>query len=156
MGHKTKEPLQGEVRHLEEKVAVLEQQLKRALADYANLERRVEGQKQEIVEYANFRLLERLLPIVDDLERAVAHTKDEGTHLILKRIHTLLSTVGVEEIQCVGLEFNPEEAECIEVIQGENNKTLEIIEKGYRYHKKVLRPAKVKVGGNTSQNEVTK
>src|SRR3990170_5808347 len=150
---KAKESLQEEVKHLEEKVAVLEQQLKRALADYANLERRVEGQKQEIVEYANFRLLERLLPIVDDLERAVAHTKDEGIHLILKRMHTLLLSIGVEEIQCDGQEFNPEEAECIEVIQGEENKIFEIIEKGYRYHRKVLRPAKVKVGGNTSQNE---
>jgi molecular chaperone GrpE len=119
----------------------------RALADYQNLEKRVEREKENFVRFANAVLILKMLPILDNLERANEHLKDQGIELVIKQFKDALSSEGVTEIEAVGAAFNPELHEAIEKISGEEGKVLSVVEKGYRLGEKVIRPAKVRVGG---------
>jgi len=133
--------------NLQEQLNDLENKWKRALADYANLEKRIDNEKQSFVKYSNLKLLEKLLPILDDLEAAENHLKDQGLKIILNKLKEILKSEGVEEIKTYGEEFNPELMEAIEIIEGPKNKVMEVSRKGYLLEGKVLRIAKVKVGG---------
>lgn len=118
----------------------------RALADYQNLEKRTRNEKEETRRFAVQIFLERLLPVIDTLERATKHLNDQGLILALKEFETALSEFGVTKIETVGRVFNPHEMECIEVVEGEANKVIEEVLPGYKLHGKILRVAKVKVG----------
>lgn len=118
----------------------------RVLADYQNLEKRTQGEKQEIRLYAAEVVIGRLLPALDTLGRAHTHIKDMGLDLALKELHAALSEQGVKKIDVVGKAFNPHEMECIEVVEGPDNEVVEEILPGYRLHDKILRVAQVKVG----------
>ncbi len=118
----------------------------RVLADYQNLEKRTQNEKQEIRVYAAEVVIGRLLPALDTLGRAHMHIKDMGLDLALKELHAALSEQGVKKIDVVGKPFNPHEMECIEVVDGPDNEVVEEILPGYRLHDKILRVAQVKVG----------
>ncbi len=120
---------------------------KRALADYQNLEKRGQAEKEEIVRYANRELILKLLPVLDNLEKLVAHLKDDGAKLILNQFQDILRNVDVQRIDVIGKDFDPEEMECVDVVESnEENKVLEETRPGYRLKGKVIRPALVKVG----------
>ncbi len=119
----------------------------RALADYKNLEKRTEEEKQEVRLYANRIFLEKLLPVVDNLERAEAHIQDEGLSIAMKELHMMLARHGVEKLEVVDAPFDPYTMECVEVIQGKKDVVLSVVSPGYTMHGKLLREAKVKVGG---------
>ena len=136
-----------------EQLSDLENKWKRALADYANLEKRIDSEKQSFVKYSNLKLLEKLLPILDDLERAEKHLKDQGLILAVNKLREILKNEGVEEIKAQGEEFQPEAMEAIEIIEGPKNKVVEVLNKGYLMDNRILRVAKVKVGkGKTKEN----
>jgi molecular chaperone GrpE len=118
----------------------------RALADYQNLEKRTQSEKQEIRNYAAQGILTRLLPVLDTLTKAVQHVKDAGLELALKELYTALSEQGVEKIAVAGKPFDPHQMECIEVVAGKDNIVVEELLPGYRLHNKILRVAQVKVG----------
>jgi len=118
----------------------------RALADYQNLEKRTQGEKQEIRKYAADTVTARLLPALDILTAASAHIKDTGLELALKELSAVLSEQGVERIPVVGKPFDPHQMECIEVVAGTDNIVVEELLPGYRLHDKILRVAQVKVG----------
>lgn len=118
----------------------------RALADYQNLEKRTHSEKEETRRFAIQIFLERLLPVLDTLERATKHLHDQGLTLAIKEFEAILSEFGVTRIETVGKEFNPHEMECIEVIVGEENIVKEETQAGYKLHDKILRVAQVKVG----------
>ena len=118
----------------------------RALADYQNLEKRTQSEKQEIRKFAAEVILTRLLPVLDTLTKAAQHVKDAGLELAVKELYTALSEQGVEKIAVVGKPFDPHKMECIEVVAGNDNIVVEQILPGYRLHDKILRIAQVKVG----------
>ena len=118
----------------------------RALADYQNLEKRTQTEKQEIRVYAAEVVIARLLPTVDTLVKAVNHVKDAGLELALKELFSALSEMGLQKIEVVGKPFDPHQMECIEVVAGEENSVVEELVPGYRLHNKILRIAQVKVG----------
>lgn len=124
----------------------LDDQLKRALADYQNLQRRVEAERLEFIKYVLEQFLRKLLPVVDDLEAALTHLKDEGLKLALDKFKTILSEEGVREIDLTGKAFDPKLAECVELVPGAKDGIVSISLKGYLLNDKVLRPARVKVG----------
>ncbi len=132
---------------LKHQVKELTEKWKRALADYANLEKRIEQEKSAFVKFASAGLIDKLLSVLDDLERAETHLRDKGLTLALDQLRTVLKTEGVEEIKVEGQKFNPEEMDCQEMTKGEKNKVMKVMEKGYKLNQKILRPAKVKVGG---------
>jgi len=119
----------------------------RALADYQNLVKRSEAEKQEVRMYATEQFLKKLLPVVDTLELAQHHVQNEGLALALKELHAVLTEYGVEKIDVVGKSFDPHCMECIEVVEGEKDHVVQVVTCGYRMHGKLLRPSKVQVGG---------
>ena len=80
---------QMDIIQLQEQVAELEGKWKRALADYQNLEKRVAAEKAQFVKIANALLIEKLLTVVDNLERAVEHLQDKGLSLVMTQLNDI-------------------------------------------------------------------
>jgi molecular chaperone GrpE len=130
----------------------LENKWKRALADYQNLEKRVEAERVNYIKLANSQLIIRLLSVADDLERAANHIKDSGIDMILKQLTKTLKDEGVEEIKTQGEKFDPEKMEAIEIVDGDKDKVIAVERKGYVLNGMILRPAAVKVGSGKNNN----
>lgn len=127
-------------------VEELENQLKRALADYHNLERRVDEERKLLSQLSSIILIEKFLPILDNLENAQSHLKDEGLDIVIKQFKDVLTSEGVEEIDAEGTQFDPNLHEAIEVAEGpDEGRIVKVVAKGYKVNNKVLRPAKVVV-----------
>lgn len=130
----------------DERHAQLENQLKRALADYQNLERRVDEERRLLSALSAALLIEKFLPVLDNLESAQKHLNDEGLEIVIKQFKDVLSQEGVEEIPAVGSTFDPHLHEAAEVQEGQNDNTVvKVLAKGYKLNDKVLRPAQVVV-----------
>ncbi len=131
-----------------EEIKQLKNQLARALADYDNLRKRVESTKQDLVYSASLRIISQLLPVLDQLEQANAHLKDQGLAISLQNFREVLKLEGYEEIKIkVGDKFDENIHEVIEVIDGEQNNTVaDVLQSGWKnINGLVIRPAKVKV-----------
>lgn len=144
--------LQDEVDQLKLQLAESKQAQLRALADYQNLSKRVEQQRTEIYRLVSVSWLTSLLPVIDDLERAQAHLKDQGLDLVLKRWGELLKTEAVEVVNPINTLFDPSLMECIDQVEGEVDTVVEVVEKGYKLNDFLIRPAKVKVGKKENNN----
>lgn len=123
----------------------LEAKLARALADYANLERRFAGESASVVKFATASLIERLLSVRDHLALAERSLKDASLKLILGSLDKILADEGLVEINAAGT-FNPETMECQELVPGAKDQVIELIRPGYTLHGRVLRTARVSVG----------
>ena len=134
------------IQKLEVEVKELTEKWKRALADYQNLEKRIDQEKKEFVNFASAVLLDKLLPVLDSLEECHKHLKDRGLVLILDQLKKVLESEGLKEIKVKDEEFDPREMDAVEMVKGEKNKVIEVVLKGYQLNDKILRPAKVKVG----------
>ncbi len=134
------------VKELEEKNIDLENKLKRSLADYANLEKRREKEREEFVKFSNAQLLRKILEIFDELQLCECYLKDKGLMLVCDKLRELLKSEGIERISALGEEFSPQMMEAVEMIAGPRNKVMEVVREGYRFGGRILRPAKVKVG----------
>ena len=128
------------------KIKELEEKWKRALADYDNFKKRVEKEKNDFVKFAHASLIDKLLPVLDNLEKAEEHLKDEGLSLAVKQFKSILESEGLKKIEAKGKEFNPETMDAVEVVKGKKDRVIEVVLDGYLLNDKVLRPAKVKVG----------
>ncbi len=107
----------------------------RAQADFANLRKRDEEEKREFMKFAKASLVEELLPVLDSFNIALSGGHKDLEPLFLQMMSVLKSS-GLEELDPVGLAFSPEE----------DQKVLEVLQKGYKFAGKVIRPAKVRVG----------
>lgn len=135
-----------ELAELKEQVEQFDNKYKRALADYQNLEKRVAGERSEWMQSANRDLLMRLLPVLDTLMMAIAHSEDQALHITINQFLDALRQEGVTKIETKGKTFDPNLMEAIATGDGEEGKVLEELRAGYRLYEKVLRPAQVKVG----------
>ena len=124
----------------------------RVLADYQNLDKRANDEKQEIRKFAAEVVIMRLLPAIDTLSKAKAHLQDPGLELTVKEFETALAELGVVKIDVVGKAFNPHEMECIDVAEGPENEVMAELLPGYRLHDKIIRVAQVKVGKKVQTN----
>jgi molecular chaperone GrpE len=131
---------------LKEQLRLAEEQRLRALADYQNLEKRITAQQQHFVRLSTSAFILKLLPVVDHLERAAKHLKDQGLDMILKQIGDLLLTEEVKPMEVIGKAFDHLQMEGVEQVEGEKDKVIELVEAGYFIGDQILRPAKVKVG----------
>lgn len=136
---------------LQEHVEELENKWKRALADYQNLEKRISTQQANYIKLANMGLIDKLLPIMDDLKRAASHIKDAGIDMIVKQFEELLASEGVVKIDVLGKQFDPVMMDCVEMTSGEVNTVVRVIQEGYMIDTTVIRPAKVEVGTGSEQ-----
>jgi len=131
--------------------AELEDKLLRVAADFENYKKRVAREREEYVAHANERLLKELLPILDDLERAldaVGHheeaTVEEGVRLVHRSLAGLLERNGVREISTEG-QFDPHVHEALlsQPSEAEEGSVIDVVQKGYTLGDRVVRPARV-------------
>jgi molecular chaperone GrpE len=134
------------IKNLQLELDSINEKFKRVLADYQNQQKRHEDQAQIMAKYANESLLSKLLPIIDGLQKAKNHLKDEGLNHIANQLIQTLSVEGLEEIKTKDESFNPETMDCSEVVLGKKNIVVETLIPGYIYKDRLLRPAKVTVG----------
>ncbi len=138
----------------DQKSEYLENQLKRTLADYQNLERRIEDERKLLSKLSAGLLIEKLLPVLDNLENAQKHLNDQGLEMVIKQFNEVLAQEGVTEIEAVGADFDPAYHEAIETEEGEENKVTKVIAKGYKIEDKVIRPARVVVSKKDKMEEL--
>ena len=126
----------------------------RSAADFQNYKRRVEQEREEVARLSNAALIINLLPLMDDLERALdsvdtrlaGMTWLDGLRLIHRKFEALLDMNGVTPIEADGQDFDPNVHEAVTFGPGEENKVIAVVQKGYRLGGRVLRPAMVVVG----------
>jgi molecular chaperone GrpE len=126
----------------------------RIQADFENYRKRVARETAAAGERARSGLVRELLPIVDNLERALASAEEgeqhlaEGVRLVHSELIAVLERNGVEQFDPEGDKFDPAEHEALSVREdGEPGLVLDVVEKGYRSNGTVLRPARVVVSG---------
>jgi len=142
---------QSQVKVLEEKVNEYELRWKRALADYQNLEKRTEERFSELTQFAVKQFIEKLLPVIDDLEKAREHIKDEGLNLAWKKLTGVLKENGIEHIPTQNKLFDIHSMEAIHMVEGKtDNQVVAEHRAGYLMHGSVLRPAQVTVSKKKS------
>lgn len=155
-GPSIEEELKQQIALAESQAAEYKDQWLRAAADYKNFKRRVETERAELIRNASAGLIVKLLPVVDDFDRAVANIPEEvansswwqGTQLIVQKLRTILESEGVTKIEALGSDFDPNfhEAVLYEDAPGQDGKVVEELQTGYKLHDRVLRPTVVKVG----------
>jgi len=132
------------IKELEEKLEETNNKYLRALADYQNLEKQTAGWKEEFTRYASVGLIRRQLDVLDDLEKAQEHLNDEGLKLIIEKFKNILAEEGLEELELMGAEFDPNLAEVVSTKPGEkDNIIVEVLQKGYKLGERMIRPGKV-------------
>jgi molecular chaperone GrpE len=133
----------------------------RAAADYQNLKRRAEKEREEHGRLATASLVINILPLLDDLERALRSvdmrlaglTWVDGIGLIYRKFQAVLDAAGVSEIKAEGETFDPNVHEAVMYGEGEEGKVVAEIQKGYRLGDRVVRPAIVVVGKKAEGKE---
>ena len=133
----------------------------RAQADFVNYKRRTEQERNETVMLASATLMLNLLPVLDDLERALDNVSEklsgltwvDGIALIYRKLKVTLEGNGLSEIKALGETFDPNFHEAALYVDGEEGKVIEELQKGYMLHDRVLRPAMVKVGKGLMEKE---
>ncbi len=146
--------------HIEERLAALEAErdehlndLKRVAADFENYRKRVARDQESLVARAHERLVKELLPVLDDLERALAAAEEheeakleEGVRLVHQELRDALKREGLAEIETNG-RFDPHVHEALlsQPSDAEEGSVLEVVQKGYRLGDRVVRPARVVV-----------
>ena len=133
----------------------------RAAADFQNYKRRTEQERQEVALLANAALIINILPVLDDLERALrnvdAHlaglTWVDGIRLIHRKLQAILEVSGVKEIKTEGQDFDPRYHEATMFGDGEEGKVVAEVQRGYMLGDRVLRPAMVIVGRGNKEEE---
>jgi molecular chaperone GrpE len=121
-------------------------------ADFENYRKRVERDFDERQKYANQAIVGELLDVRDNLERALENKGGmeglvEGVELTLKQLDSLLEKHGVLELNPVGVKFDPNFHEALLAEEGDVDEetVVEVLQKGYLLHSRVIRPAKVKI-----------
>ena len=131
----------------------------RAEADFANYKRRVEQERSEAMRIANAALIINILPVLDDLERALASlnirlvglTWFDGIRLIYRKLQLVLENAGVSQIEAEGQPFDPRFHEAVMYGEGDEGKVVAEVQRGYKLNDRVLRPAMVIVGKGKEQ-----
>ena len=142
---------------LEEQIAVWRDKYMRLQAEFDNFRKRTIKEKMELVERGSEGAWKAILPVLDDMERAVAASaKSEdiealrmGETLVMNKFESVLNAAGIKAIECVGLPFNEDEQEAVaRFAAGEDKRGLVIdcVQRGYKMGEHILRYAKVVVG----------
>jgi molecular chaperone GrpE len=143
-----------ESKKLKEEKEELHDQLLRKIAEFDNYRKRTEREFLNRVLNANERLIADLLPVIDDMERSLAHAKEnqdikslvEGSELIYKKLMSILEKEGLKSIESTGQEFDPDKHDALMQMEAENVESGQVLDehlKGYTLNGKVIRHAQV-------------
>lgn len=156
------ESLSSEVSDVQEGLLKERDKYLRLAAEFENYKRRVQRDQQDSIKFANESLLKNLLPIIDNLERAIKFGKEtesnqalmEGVELTHKSFLETIGKLGVRQISSEGQPFDPTMHQAVAQVESENlapNSVVEEFQKGYFLHNRILRPAMVTVSKEASQ-----
>ena len=145
--------LQKQLTEAQSQAAEYKDGWQRALADFQNYKRRVDAEKAETYQVAVGNIIKRYLPILDDLERALAACPADlawadGIELIHRKLQDILAAEGLQRIQAEGRPFDPNFHEAItqEPAEGvESGHVIAVVRNGYMLGERVIRPAQVRV-----------
>jgi len=158
----TKEELLQEIEGLKEEAEKNYDLYLRSQAEMENMKKRNKKEKEEWIRYSNENLIKQILPVIDNLEKAISHSQSEnqftalreGVELTLKGLKDNLVKSGVEEIKALGESFDPNFHQAVSEQEDEGVDAgiiLHELQKGYTLHDRLLRPAMVVVSkGNPS------
>ncbi|WP_407083121.1 nucleotide exchange factor GrpE [Paenibacillus aurantius] len=146
----------AELEELRKQVEEHQQRFLRAQADFDNFRRRSRQEKEDFAKYASAKVIEQLLPIVDNFERALTSSKEtkdfeallKGLEMTARQLEQVLKNEGLQAMETVGQPFNPDFHQAIMQVESEEHGegiVVEEVQKGYVLKDKVLRPAMVKV-----------
>lgn len=149
------EPRESSVPIMQQAYKELEEKYMRAYADFENVKKRLEREKNQALEYAYEKIAKDLLPILDALDNAKAAAKEhsailEGIALVQDNFLKILRRHGVEAIDTSG-EFDPNLHECIMQVakpEAQDGQIAQVMQQGYVYKQRTLRPAMVAVVKN--------
>lgn len=149
-----------QIEDLTAQVQQLDAQWKRALADYQNLVRQTQREKQEYIRYANENITTQFLPVLDNLELAVRHLKDPGIQMVVKQFQQIFNDFGIKPIAPKpGDTFDETLHECIETLSTNEhpaNTISHVNQIGYQWESgQVIRHAKVTVWTPPSSDQQT-
>ena len=144
---------------LEAEAKAAQDRFLRLAAEFENYKKRVQRDQDEYTKYAHERLLKDLLPVLDNLQRALQHAQSEGNtngvvhgvELTCKQYLDVMSRFGVRPIPSVGLPFDPTVHQAVATVAAKGqapNTVVEEYEKGYFLYDRVLRPAMVTVAAS--------
>ncbi|MGI6452984.1 MAG: nucleotide exchange factor GrpE [Syntrophomonadaceae bacterium] len=152
-----------ELKKLKEELARCQQesqenynQYLRAMADAENIKKRFIRERDEYIKFATLPLIKKLLPVIDDLDRAISMSQNsqdyealyKGIEMIAKKLQETLSEEGVKQIEALNGPFDPQYHEPLTVEENQeypDNTVIEELQKGYMMHGRVIRPSLVKV-----------
>ncbi len=144
--------LEAELETARQELSNFKEKYLRLLADFDNYRKRTAAELEAARREGRLEVLRALLPVLDDLERALAHAEAEpgaileGVKKIKDAFLRILAGLGVEEVPGEGAEFSPEHHEAIGVVEGEEEgRVAEVYQKGYRIGDFLVRPARVAV-----------
>src|ERR1700704_3848162 len=157
------ETLRGELAEIEQKADEYLRLAQRTQADFINYRRRVEEERAQQSREANIAYIQRLLPVLDDFERALANAAPaelesnwgKGIELVERNLRGLLAADDVQRIAAEGAEFDPREHEGVgrqpsaDVPEGH---VLQVVRQGYRKGDRVIRPAQVIIAARPDQS----
>ncbi|WNM56992.1 nucleotide exchange factor GrpE [Candidatus Nitrospira allomarina] len=146
----------------EEELQIFRDKYLRLAAEFENYKRRAQRDQSDSIRFGNESLLKNLLPIIDNLERAIQCAKDagtsgpllEGVELTHKQFLETVSKVGVRQLNTAGNSFDPAIHQAVTQVESENmkpNTVIEEFQKGYLLHDRILRPAMVSVAKEKSE-----
>lgn len=141
---------------LKERIKELEEGRIRQLAEFENFRNRSEKEKSQRFDMGASSVIEKMLPVVDNFERALQYLPEgeeskafvEGVQGIFKQLNTVLDELGVKPIDAVGKKFNPDFHSAVMMVDDEEKESgtvAEELQKGYLYHDNVVRHSMVKV-----------
>jgi len=133
----------------------------RSQAEIDNLKKRYQKERQDLVKFANESLIKQLLPVVDNLEKAITHSQDEdsieaireGIDLTLKGLTDILQKAGVKTVKAVGEQFDPNFHEAVSEMADdrvEPGSVIKDLQKGYILNQRLIRPSMVIVSKKTA------
>ena len=141
------------IKVLESKVEELEKEKQYSTAEMVNLRQRYARERNTLVKFSSMNLSSKILPVLDNLEKAISIENSqtekilEGVTMTMETLKTVLENEGVKKIDALEQIFNPSFMEAIAVIPVPEGKepgtVVEVIEEGYMFHERVLRPVKV-------------
>ncbi len=137
--------------------------LKRLQADFENYIKRAEKEKSDFANYSNYKLINQLLPIMDDFEKALEVLNEKGSdeliqgvELIYKRMAKVLENEGVKPIETLGQKLDPFRHEVIDIINSDADEVItKELQKGYTIKDRVLRAAKVQISKTGVEENVS-
>jgi len=152
-----KESEYNELKEAAQRFQDAQDKLLRTQADFENMRKRLDREKQDFLKYANEGMILELLNVLDDLERVISLAEEKheeldaflkGVEMILAHLYELLKTHGVKPVEAEGKVFDPHYHEALMQVENKDlpeNTIVEVLQKGYLMYERVIRTAKVKV-----------